>query len=109
MLTLVVRFTLPGEDAVRAFDALTATAVPLIRSREPGTLVYETHTVDDDPLGRVFYEVYADDDALAAHESTTHTRAFLQGIRALVTDTRVERLRAQYPVSGGRPAGAAPG
>lgn len=92
VFALVVRFDLPGESAARAFDELTAAAVPLIRAREPGTLVYETYAVEGDPLARVFYEVYRDRDAHAEHERQPHTAAFLTTVRTLVAGTRVEFL-----------------
>ena len=92
VFTLVVRFDLPDEAAARAFDELTAAAVPLIRSNEPGTLTYDTYAVDDEPLARVFYEIYRDRDAHAEHERQPHTAAFLTAVRALVTQTRVEFL-----------------
>lgn len=97
VFALVVRFDLPDRAAARAFDELTARAVPLIRAREPGTLVYEPHTVDDDPLSRVFYEVYRDRDAHAEHERQPHTIEFLAEVRPLVTATRVELLTPQLP------------
>jgi quinol monooxygenase YgiN len=97
VFALVVRFDLPDQAAARAFDELTALAVPLIRAHEPGTLVYETHMVDDEPLARVFYEVYRDREAHAEHERQPHTMQFLAGVRALVTTTRVELLSPQHP------------
>lgn len=94
MFTLVVRFDLLDTSAARAFDELTAAAVPLIRAHEPGTLVYETYAVDDEPLARVFYEVCRDRDrdAHAEHERQPHTTAFLTTLRSLVAQTRVEYL-----------------
>jgi quinol monooxygenase YgiN len=92
VFTLVVRFDLPDASAARAFDELTAAAVLLIRTREPGTLVYETYAVEGEPLARVFYEVYRDRDAHADHERQPHTAAFLTTLRSLVARTRVEYL-----------------
>jgi quinol monooxygenase YgiN len=92
VFTLVVRFDLPNAAAARAFDDLTAAAVPLIHAHEPGTLVYETYDVEGEPLARVFYEVYRDRDAHAEHERQPHTAAFLTTMRTLVTQTRVEFL-----------------
>jgi len=37
---------------------------------EPGTLLYMFNTVDDDPYMVVTYEVFADEDALAAHQAS---------------------------------------
>jgi quinol monooxygenase YgiN len=99
MFTLIVRFELPDAAAGQAFDNLTAHAVPLIRALEPGTLVYEPHTVEGEPLARVFYEVYEDREAHAEHERQPHTVQFLAAVRALVTHVRVELLLPQLPAS----------
>ena len=74
---LVVRFELhPGAEA--RFDALVAETIAAIRRDEPGTLAYASHTVRDAPTSRVFYELYADEAAFAAHEAAPHTRHFLR-------------------------------
>jgi quinol monooxygenase YgiN len=99
VFTLVVRFDLPDAAAARAFDELTAAAVPLIRAHEPGTLVYETYGVEGEPLARVFYEVYRDRDAHAEHERQPHTAAFLSTVRTLVAQTRVEFLSPVEPAT----------
>ncbi|BEP12366.1 hypothetical protein acdb102_06770 [Acidothermaceae bacterium B102] len=93
MFTLLVRFDLPDAAAAATFDGLLADALPLIHS-EPGTLTYDTYTVEGEPLARVFYEIYADADAHAAHEVQPHTAAFLTAVRALVVSIRVEQLHA---------------
>ncbi len=80
--------------AAAAFDQLVADAVPLIHDREPGTLTYDTYTVEGDPLARVFYEVYADAEAHAEHERQPHTVDFLNAVRAIVSNIRVEQLHA---------------
>lgn len=89
---LVVRFDLHDAEAAAAFDALLAETLPLIVEREPGTLVYATHHVEDDPLARVFYEVYVDRAAHAAHEATPHTARFLQQTQHYVRSARVDLL-----------------
>ncbi|MBO1750640.1 antibiotic biosynthesis monooxygenase [Actinotalea sp. BY-33] len=76
MIGIVVRFDLVDPTAARRFDELTDDVVPAITAGEPGTLVYATQAVVGDPLARVFYEVYADDDALQAHEDAPHVQQF---------------------------------
>ena len=99
MQGLVVRFDLRDEGAAAEFDALVARTLPLIGSEEPGTLQYAVHTVADEPLARVFYEVYADADAFAAHEASPHTRAMLDAFGPLLAATpRVEH----FPTVGGK-------
>ena len=78
MFALVVRFDLHDQDAAAAFDALVADVLPQITALEPGTLVYATHTVEDEPLARVFYEVYTDRDGHRAHEMVPRAMATLR-------------------------------
>ena len=73
---LVVKFTLkPGHE--EAFDKLVSETLPGVRDREPGTLIYTCHVVQDAPGERVFYEMYADRAAFDAHEEQPHVRNFL--------------------------------
>ena len=76
MIGIVVRFDCADEDAASRFDRLTAEVVTATARHEPGTIVYATQTLVSEPLARVFYEVYADDAALQAHEDAQHVRAF---------------------------------
>jgi quinol monooxygenase YgiN len=92
MFALVVRFDLRDQEAARRFDDLLAETLPLIVEREPRTLVYAVHQVEDAPLSRVFYEVYTSREALDEHESTEHTRRFLDEKEQYVVSTRVEFL-----------------
>ncbi len=90
MFVLFVRFDLPDAAAAATFDELVRDAVPDILADEPGTLTYTTHTVIDEPLARIFYEVYRDREAHADHESRPATSAFLAAIRGLRPTVRVE-------------------
>ncbi|GAA3382106.1 MULTISPECIES: putative quinol monooxygenase [Streptomyces] len=74
---LVVRFSLRDQEAAKAFDALCAVTLEGIKGAEPGTLTYMVHVPEGEPLQRVFYELYADRQAFAAHEAQPHTRHFL--------------------------------
>ena len=90
MFALVVRFELkPG--AVEAFDELMTRTLDGIR-HEPGTLLYVTSRVAGAPLSRVFVEIYADEEAFAAHEQYAHTRLFLAEREAMIESYRVEFL-----------------
>jgi|SRR3954447_22120786 len=102
MFALVVRFDLHNAVAAAAFDALLAETLPSITEREPGTLVYAAHSVEDDPLARVFYEVYTDRAAHTAHEATPHTARFLAQLRRYVNRTRVDFLGS--PTGKGTPS-----
>ena len=103
MFALVVRFDLHDAEAAAGFDALLAETLPLIIEREPGTLVYATHRVAGEPLARVFYEVYTDRAAHAAHEATVHTARFLAAVGGFAAQTRVDFLDA--PSGKGTPGG----
>ncbi|MGJ7441302.1 putative quinol monooxygenase [Aquipuribacter sp. MA13-6] len=111
MIGIVVRFDVHDQDAAGEFDRLTAVAVAAIREREPGTLVYATHRVQDDELARVFYEVYADQAALQAHEDGAHVQAFHAAKDPLLArPPRVELVRpgpAKDQVVPGRAQGQA--
>lgn len=92
MFALVVRFDCRDEVAAARFDELTAEVVQQITEREPGTLVYATHSVEDAPLSRVFYEVYRDHDAFETHEVADHVQRFHAQKNPLLIGTRVELL-----------------
>jgi quinol monooxygenase YgiN len=92
MFGLVVRFELRDAAAAEAFDALVRETVERIKTAEPGTLVYVTHTVEDAPLSRVFYEVYQDRTAFEAHEQQSHITRFLRERESHVMSIRVEFL-----------------
>ena len=92
MFALVVRFDLINEQAAAMFDALVAKTGELIETEEPGTLLYAVNRVDDAPLSRVFYEVYADRAAFDAHEQSDHVRHFLDQREQYIESFRVEFL-----------------
>ncbi|MFD9047818.1 putative quinol monooxygenase [Streptomyces zaomyceticus] len=85
---LTVRFSLRDTESARQFDQLVAQTAVGIRA-EPGTLVYVAHTPVDEPLVRVFYELYADRDAFQAHEEQAHTRHFLKAREEYLASTDV--------------------
>jgi quinol monooxygenase YgiN len=92
MFALVVRFDCRDQPAAARFDELTAEVVRQISEKEPGTLLYATHSVEGEPLARVFYEVYRDRDAFQAHEVADHVVRFHAQKDPLLVSTRVELL-----------------
>lgn len=96
---LHVRFTTRDADSAAQFDALVERTLEGIRS-EPATLVYVVHVPEDEPLVRVFYELYADYDAFQAHENQAHTKAFLKEREQYLTATDVTFLQEK---AGKRP------
>ncbi|KUO20535.1 putative quinol monooxygenase [Streptomyces dysideae] len=91
---LVVRFTLRDQDTATAFDHLCAETLEGIKVQEPGTLTYVTHIPVDEPLTRVFYELYADRAAFEAHEAQPHTKRFLAEREQYLAGVEVTFLNA---------------
>ena len=93
MIALVVRFDVRDEQSAVHFDQLTTDVVARIATEEPGTRVYATHAIRDEPLARVFYEVYADEAAFSAHEHADHVVDFhARKAPLLAREPRVEFL-----------------
>ncbi|CAM4435688.1 antibiotic biosynthesis monooxygenase [Nocardia ninae] len=92
MFALVVKFSLIDAEKAAGFDQLVAETVARIAESEPGTLVYATHTVEEEPLSRIFYEVYRDREAFDEHERQPHTRQFLSQRDEYIASHRVEVL-----------------
>jgi len=92
MFGLSVRFTCKDEASAQAYDRLVAETAQGIREREPGTLVYAVHTVRDQPLQRIFYELYRDQEAFDAHEAAPHTRRYLAERDQYLAATEVDWL-----------------
>lgn len=99
---LNVRFTTRDADAAQRFDALVARTLEGIRN-EPGTLVYVVHVPDGEPLVRVFYELYASEEAFQAHEAQDHTKRMLAEREQYLTSTEVQFMTE---TAGKRPAAA---
>lgn len=76
MYGLVVRFELrPGHE--EAFDALVSATLRHVEASEPATLCYVSHVPGGAPGTRIFYEVYEDEAAFSAHETSPHVVLFL--------------------------------
>jgi quinol monooxygenase YgiN len=100
---LVVRFTIRAGHE-REFDELVAGTVAAIAEHEPGTLLYVTHAVDQQPSLRIFYELYRDRAAFDEHERQPHVRHFLTERKRLVERTEVDRLSPLAQAGVGRAA-----
>jgi quinol monooxygenase YgiN len=101
---LVVRFILRlGRE--QEFDDLVARTVAAIEQHEPGTVLYVSHQVHDEPRTRIFYELYRDPAAFEAHESQPHVRHFLAERERLVEHFEVDRLtpRSLAGIGGSEP------
>ncbi|MCX0247955.1 antibiotic biosynthesis monooxygenase [Streptomyces drozdowiczii] len=88
---LMVRFALRDSGAAQGFDELVEQAARGIR-REPGTVIYTVHAPVNEPLVRIFYELYADRAAFQAHEEAAHTKQFLAAREQYLVSTEVTFL-----------------
>jgi quinol monooxygenase YgiN len=95
MFGLCVRFTCKDETSAKAYDRLVAETIEAIKVHEPGTLVYASHLVDGQPLQRIFYELYRDEDAFHTHEAAPHTRRYLDEREQYLASTEVDWLTLQ--------------
>ena len=95
MFGLCVRFTCKDETSAEMYDRLVAETIEAIKVHEPGTLIYASHLVDGQPLQRILYELYRDEDAFHAHEATPHTRRYLEERDQYLADTEVDWLTLQ--------------
>ena len=95
MFGLSVRFTCKDQASAEAYDRLVAETIEQIKMHEPGTIVYASHTVKDQPLQRIFYELYADRAAFEAHEAAPHTVRYLAERDQYLAATEVDWLTLQ--------------
>jgi quinol monooxygenase YgiN len=95
MFGLCVRFTCKDQASAEAYDQLVAETVEAIKADEPGTLVYASHTVEGQPLQRIFYELYRDRSAFEAHEASPATRHYLEHRDQYLASTEVDWLTLQ--------------
>ena len=95
MFGLFVRFICKDQASAEAYDRLVAETVEAIKANEPGTLVYAPHTVEGQPLQRIFYELYRDKGAFEAHEASPHTRRYLDQRDQYLASTEVDWLTLQ--------------
>src|ERR1700761_2991201 len=95
MFGLCVRFTCKDQASAEAYDRLVAETVEAIKADEPGTLVYATHTIEGQPLQRIFYELYRDRAAFEVHKASPATRRYLEQRDQYLARTEVDRLTLQ--------------
>ncbi|MDL4821276.1 antibiotic biosynthesis monooxygenase [Actinomadura opuntiae] len=76
-----------------AFDRLAAELVRAARSAEPDTLIFACHEVVNGPTQRIFYQLFRDEAAFAAHRRQPHLQRFMAESRTHVLATNVIELR----------------
>ncbi|SNS32828.1 Quinol monooxygenase YgiN [Actinomadura meyerae] len=76
-----------------AFDRLAADLVKAALATEPDTVVFACHEVVGGPTQRIFYQLFRDEAAFAAHRGQAHLRRFLAESRTHVLATNVIELK----------------
>ena len=97
---ITVYTLLDGREA--AFDRLAADLVKAALAAEPDTVIFACHEVVGGPTQRIFYQLFRDEAAFAAHRGQAHLRRFLADSRTHVLATNVIELRlgpAKVPLS----------
>jgi (4S)-4-hydroxy-5-phosphonooxypentane-2,3-dione isomerase len=94
----------------RVADFLAATQVNAQASlTEPGVLRFDVISDRSDPAHVVLVEVYADDDAAAAHKQTPHYAAWRDAVAEMMAEPRASaRFAAVFPADGAGWASRAP-
>ncbi|XRQ06474.1 antibiotic biosynthesis monooxygenase [Actinomadura welshii] len=88
---ITVYTLLEGREA--AFDRLAADLVKAALAVEPDTVIFACHEVVGGPTQRIFYQLFRDEAAFAAHRQQQHLQRFLAESRTHVLATNVIELR----------------
>jgi quinol monooxygenase YgiN len=73
----------PGQES-RVAELLSGLAADV--GREPGNVVFDAHQLADDPTKFFVYEVYADEDAFAAHLGAAYGATFNTALNELIVE-----------------------
>ncbi|TDC82616.1 antibiotic biosynthesis monooxygenase [Actinomadura sp. 7K507] len=76
-----------------AFDRLATDLVKAALAVEPDTMIFACHEVVGGPTQRIFYQLFRDEAAFAAHRRQPHLQRFLAESRTHVLATNVIELR----------------
>ncbi|MFC6879773.1 putative quinol monooxygenase [Actinomadura yumaensis] len=76
-----------------AFDRLADDLVNGARTAEPDTVIFACHEVVNAPTQRIFYQLFRDEAAFAAHRRQPHLRRFQAESRGHVLATNVIELK----------------
>lgn len=77
MISFTVRMTFSPEDRGEIAEILRALTVA--SREEPGCVIYVPHAVYGDPDTIVIYEQYTGQEALEAHQQSTHFKRYAVG------------------------------
>ncbi|WP_344950226.1 putative quinol monooxygenase [Actinomadura miaoliensis] len=76
-----------------AFDRLADELVQAAIAAEPDTVIFACHEVVGAPTQRIFYQLFRDEAAFAAHRGQAHLRRFMAESRTHVIATNVIEMR----------------
>mgnify|MGYP001614018811 CR=1 FL=1 len=98
MNTIIARFKIiPGKEADA--EAAIQKQAGAVESGEPGALAYIFNRNRKDPAEITVFEVYADDDAVAAHRATEYMAAF-SALFGTIFDPASVKIERQERVAG---------
>ena len=80
MVTIFAQFRI-NEGKEAEAEAAIKEIVSAVEKNEPGALLYIMNRSKEDPLEVTVFEVYKDDEAVAAHSGGEHMGAFRQQFR----------------------------
>jgi quinol monooxygenase YgiN len=83
VLTVIAKLKVKA-DQVAAFEEAAHEMIAHVQANEPGTLRYVCHRSTADPSVYLFYEVYQDQAAFAAHGGSPAMQAFFAALRGVV-------------------------
>lgn len=91
---LIARYHVIPGNAALVEDALRAMA-ERVKADEPACLIYNANVDPDNENLYCLYEVYTDEDAVAAHRETPHFKQFIEGTIVPVLEKRERELYRQ--------------
>ena len=98
MNTVIASFRIIEGKEAEAEEAMQKQAAA-VEANEPGALAYIFNRAATDPAQVTVFEVYKDDDAVAAHRATEHMAAFGK-LFGTVFDPATVQIHRQERVSG---------
>jgi quinol monooxygenase YgiN len=104
VIVSLLRVDCRDDAAADEFDKLTARVFQQVTHHEPGTLVFANHMVAGQPLTRVFYEIYRDQEAASIHSRGEALQQLLASQDALVAGFHIDQLTLE--LAKGLPPGA---
>jgi autoinducer 2-degrading protein len=100
VLILHVTVHVKPEHASAFAEAAIVNATRSVKD-EPGCLRFDVIRDRDDPNTLYFYEVYLDEDALAAHRQTIHFKTYFESTQSWLAAPPERRFGSALRMTGG--------